>query len=90
MQLAVDLLTTVLLALGCLVALTGGIGLLRFPDFYSRLHAAGKTDSLAQVLIMVALLLQAPSHPEIGTGAAIRLALTLLLSQHKICHEEAI
>ena len=32
----------------------GVIGVLRFPDFYSRLHAAGKSDSLAAVLIIIA------------------------------------
>ncbi len=32
----------------------GVIGVLRFPDFYSRLHAAGKSDSLAAVLIVIA------------------------------------
>ncbi len=32
----------------------GVIGVLRFPDFYSRLHAAGKSDSLAAVLVIIA------------------------------------
>ena len=31
----------------------GVIGVLRFPDFYSRLHAAGKSDSLAAVLMII-------------------------------------
>jgi len=30
----------------------GVLGILRFPDFYSRLHAAGKSDSLAAVLVI--------------------------------------
>lgn len=37
----------------------GGIGLLRFPDFYSRLHAAGITDTLCALLIILGLLIQA-------------------------------
>jgi multicomponent Na+:H+ antiporter subunit G len=61
--------------LGCLLALTGALGILRMPDFYSRLHPAGKTDSLAQVLIMVGLLFQCFRYPTIGTGAAIRLVM---------------
>ena len=28
------------------------IGLLRFPDFYTRMHAAGKGDTLSTVLIL--------------------------------------
>ena len=33
------------------------VGLLRFPDFYSRMHAAGKGDTLSSLLILVALIL---------------------------------
>jgi len=55
-----EIVTTVLLALGCVVSLTGAYGLLRMPDFYSRLHTAGKTDSLGQVLIFLGLVLVTP------------------------------
>jgi len=44
---------------GGLFGILGGIGLLRFPDFYSRLHAAGITDTLCAFLIIVGLLIQA-------------------------------
>jgi multicomponent Na+:H+ antiporter subunit G len=70
-----DVLTTAFLAVGCVLALTGAMGILRMPDFYSRLHPAGKTDSLAQVLIMVGLLFQCFRYPAIGVGAAIRLVM---------------
>lgn len=33
----------------------GVLGVLRFPDFYTRLHAAGKCDSLAAVLVITGL-----------------------------------
>jgi multicomponent Na+:H+ antiporter subunit G len=46
-----------LLAVGCLLALTGSAGVLRMPDFYSRLHPAGKTDTLGQLLILSGLVL---------------------------------
>ena len=55
-----EIITTILLALGCVVSLTGSYGLLRMPDFYSRLHTAGKTDSLGQVLIFLGLVLVTP------------------------------
>jgi len=55
-----EIVTAVLLGIGCLFSLTGSVGLLRFPDFYSRLHAAGKTDSLAQALIFGGLLFVSP------------------------------
>ena len=48
-----------LLLLGCFFMLTGAIGLLRFPDFYSRMHAAGITDTLAAFLVISGLMLVA-------------------------------
>ena len=50
-----QIVCTVLLALGCVVSLSASVGLLRMPDFYTRLHTAGKTDSFAQLLILVGL-----------------------------------
>ncbi|WP_156035275.1 monovalent cation/H(+) antiporter subunit G [Microbulbifer sp. HZ11] len=48
-----------LLLLGCFFMLTGAVGVLRFPDFYSRMHAAGITDTLATLLIISGLMLTA-------------------------------
>jgi len=63
--------------LGGLVFFTGGcVGILRFPDFYSRLHPAGKLDTAAQLLIMVAMALyvvQDFSLPQILTAVKILL-----------------
>lgn len=55
-----EVVTTVLLALGCVISFSGSYGVLRMPDFYSRLHPAGKTDSLAQLLIFVGLVFVTP------------------------------
>jgi multicomponent Na+:H+ antiporter subunit G len=44
---------------GAVFALTGAIGVLRMPDFYTRLHPAGKADTLAQALILFGLALLA-------------------------------
>jgi multicomponent Na+:H+ antiporter subunit G len=52
-----EVLGSVLLAVGCLLALTGSVGVLRMPDFYSRLHPAGKTDTLGQLLLLSGLML---------------------------------
>lgn len=48
-----------LLVVGWIFALTGSIGVLRMPDFYSRLHPAGMTDSFAQGLIILGLCMYA-------------------------------
>lgn len=42
---------------GTFFLLTGTIGLLRFPDFYTRMHAVGKCDTLGSLLIMTGLVL---------------------------------
>ena len=41
---------------GSILVLTGGVGLLRLPDFYTRIHAAGITDTIGAWLILVALM----------------------------------
>jgi len=55
-----EIVTTVLLGLGCVISLTGSLGLLRMPDFYTRLHTVGKTDSFGQLLILVGLVFVTP------------------------------
>ena len=55
----VDIASWVLLMAGAAFCLIGGIGLNRLPDFYSRLHGAGITDTLGAGLVILGLLLQA-------------------------------
>jgi len=50
-------IVTLFLALGIFFMVTGAIGLLRFPDFYTRLHATGKCDTLGEILIIAGLLI---------------------------------
>jgi multicomponent Na+:H+ antiporter subunit G len=52
-----EILGSVLMVVGCVLALTGSVGVVRLPDFYSRLHPAGKTDTLGQILILFGLAL---------------------------------
>jgi len=53
-----DWLTILCVVPGAVLALGGAIGVLRMPDFYTRLHPAGKSDTLAQLLIMLGLSFQ--------------------------------
>jgi multicomponent Na+:H+ antiporter subunit G len=46
-------IAAVLVAAGLFFMAAGGIGLLRFPDFYTRLHPAGKTDTFGATLILL-------------------------------------
>jgi multicomponent Na+:H+ antiporter subunit G len=68
-----DLVSAGLLVAGGLFAVSGGLGLLRLPDFYTRVHAVGLTDSAGAGLILLGLLLQAPDW-----ATAVRLVLILL------------
>jgi multicomponent Na+:H+ antiporter subunit G len=52
-----DIMVTILLIFGLFFYTGGAVGILRFPDFYSRLHPAGKLDTAGLVLTMSALVL---------------------------------
>lgn len=54
-----DVLSWVSLILGGFFCISGGVGLLRFPDFFTRIHAAGVTDTLGAGLILAGLMFQA-------------------------------
>lgn len=54
-----DAVSVILMGIGVIFVLTGAIGVVRLPDFYTRLHAAGVTDTLGAELIILSLILQA-------------------------------
>lgn len=53
-----ETISNICLVLGAFFSLTGAIGLFRFPDFFTRVHAASVTDTLATFLIIVGLALR--------------------------------
>ncbi|MCB2228161.1 MAG: monovalent cation/H(+) antiporter subunit G [Desulfarculaceae bacterium] len=57
-----SILVTVMLALGLVFFAGAAVGILRFPDFYSRLHPAGKMDTLGSFLMLAALAVQELRH----------------------------
>jgi len=58
-SLAIDLASWACLVTGSAFAIVGGIGIVRLPDFYTRLHGGGITDTLGAGLVLVGLMLQA-------------------------------
>lgn len=52
-----NLITIILLAVGAFFMVAGTIGFVRFPDFYSRMHATGKCDTLGEGLMLIALII---------------------------------
>lgn len=55
---ALDIISWIALVSGGLLGVVGGIGIHRFPDIFTRLHAAGTTDTLCAALILLGLGLQ--------------------------------
>jgi multicomponent Na+:H+ antiporter subunit G len=58
-DIALNVLSWIMLVSGGTFVLIGGIGGLRLPNFYTRIHAASLTDTMATILIFVGLMLQA-------------------------------
>jgi multicomponent Na+:H+ antiporter subunit G len=56
-----DALSTLLLLAGAAFFFAGTLGLLRFPDVYTRLHALAKADNLGLGCVLAGLALQADS-----------------------------
>ena len=59
MELFIDILSWGFLGTGSFLVVVGGIGLLRLPDFYTRIHAAGITDTMGAWLILIGLMFSA-------------------------------
>ena len=57
-HLLLDGLSWLCLLGGSVALLIGAVGLVRFPDLFTRLHAASVIDTLAVILILLGLLLQ--------------------------------
>lgn len=60
MNTLLDISSVLFLLIGSFLCISGGVGILRFPDFYTRLHAVGVTDTLATAMILIGLMLQNP------------------------------
>ena len=60
MSLVLDGVTWVLMLVGAFFAVVGGIGMLRFPDLFTRLHAASVSETLGAGALLLGMLLQAP------------------------------
>jgi len=58
MDTVLDVLSWILLLGGAIFLLVGAIGTLRFPDFYTRLHAVSVCDTMGAGLVLVGLMLQ--------------------------------
>ena len=74
MDLALDVFTIAAISLGAFFFLAGTVGLLRFPDPLTRLHALTKADNIGLGLVVIGLLPRAD-----GTLVALKLIVVWLL-----------
>ena len=83
-----DILSWTLFIVGGAAVVVGALGIVRFPDFYTRLHGAGVTDTAGAELMVLAMMLQAPSWLVVAKLAfiAIFLGLTSPVATHAIAH----
>ena len=54
----IEILSWIFIVTGALLGVAGGIGIHRFPDFYSRLHAVGITDTMCAGCFIIGLCMQ--------------------------------
>lgn len=71
--------SAVFLLIGSFLCLSAGVGILRFPDFYTRMHAAGVSETLATAMILIGLMLHNPDFL-VDVKLMIILLMTLFIS----------
>lgn len=54
-----EIISGVFLLAGCAFGIVGAVGVLRFPDIFSRMHPAGISDTLCAALVLIGLMLLA-------------------------------
>jgi len=59
LALLLDIVSWLLLSAGGVFVFIGGLGALRMPDLYTRMHAASVTDTIGPALIIIGIILQA-------------------------------
>lgn len=61
-----DIITAVLVLSGSTLALTAAIGVVRFPDTLSRMHAATKPQVLGLLLVLAGAAIRLRGHADVG------------------------
>lgn len=79
-----DILSSILLIGGIVFGVSGALGLFRFPDFFTRVHAASVTDSIAAMLMIGGLLLQ--TSFDLNTAKLLFILLFLLVTSPTASH----
>ncbi|MCG5496989.1 monovalent cation/H(+) antiporter subunit G [Ectothiorhodospira variabilis] len=79
-----DMVSLILVVSGLVFFAAGSLGMLRFPDVYTRLHALTKADNLGLGLVVLGLILQVGSLPLVLK--LVLIWLLVLFSGAAACH----
>ena len=80
----IDIISAALLLTGCLMAVTAAIGLVRFPDTLSRMHAATKPQTFGLLLILLSAVLRLGDS--VDSGMLILAGLFALITAPVVAH----
>ena len=58
-EFSADVISGLCIGAGAFFAIVGAIGIVRLPDFFTRLHGGGITDTMGAGLILIGLMIQA-------------------------------
>jgi len=81
-----NILSWILIVGGGVFSLLSGIGLMRFPDVFTRMHAASLADTLGAGLIILGLLLQAGFGADLAGIKLIMILVFLLFTSPVVTH----
>ena len=84
MAFVIDIVSAALQVAGVFFGLSGAVGLFRFPDFFTRVHAASVPESMAALLIIAGLLLQ--TSFDLNTAKLIFILLFLMITSPTASH----
>ena len=75
MDTLIQVSSALFLLAGSFLCISGGVGILRFPDLFTRMHAVGVTETLATTMILIGLIIHSPD-----LMVDIKLIIILLMS----------
>ena len=84
MENATDIISWILLMAGSLFAVVGGIGLLRLPTFFTRIHAAGMAETMCAPPILMAMMIH--SGWDLTTFKLVAILFFLLITSPTASH----
>lgn len=85
-MMALEIISWILLAAGTFFSIVGGIGIVRMPEFFSRMHGGGITDTLGAGLIVIGLVFQPAALLSLTSVKLLMILFFLTITSPSSCH----